>query len=858
MTVVPTVNFENDKYIPTPLPEIYAPRQGLFKQFSRSADNRLTAICAPAGYGKTVAALLWIRASHRKSIWIGLDKYDNSPAVFYKLFCTGILSVQPNNANMANILSSPAFQSAPVEQTINLLMNFAQDGRSYALVLDDLHTICNKQILKSLSCVLKQMPHSFHVLLISRQTLPGELEEMAMDEGSVITANMLAFSAQEIRSYYGTLGRSITKSQAQTVFEATGGWAIGINVLSQNENFDHIQSDGQLLENYINKNIWEKWDPEMREFMLVTSVADEINSELCSVLTNKKDAKTILDKLLAQNLFVVKTSDNSYRYHHLFLEFLRNKLKENAYIDVQGLTLKVADFYFERQDLFKALAYYVHAENNDGINICFFQLNSGDLDFRIEEWLNYFSVLVFNELPEEFLRNNISLIIEAMWVNYLNGNTEAALRYIDFIYEYIASEQNLNRLKEDDFLGFACTLRFLDFRIDMNKYIGEFSEWLEALSTQDDNGINIYTATFTENFPFLHRSVRDCLEIALDMDSQLQVIKEVLGTFFSKEAKVLYYCLKAGLYYEMNKLDKAYETITLAQCELKKDLRFELHFCVFNLLSQILNAMGKIKASESVRERFSKRMKEENALYLNPNFLAIDTKYRLWNANQASAKVWLEQLFVTDDEQLQFYKIYQYFTTVRAYIVLSEQDKAEEYLDKLKKLSADYRRPLDIAETGVLLAALQWSTGSKQEAAQTLEEVLLIMQPYNAIRIIAEEGAAVLPILKKIAVKVGKADYEGSLDKHYLNQVLICTYEISKAKKGITAHLSQKPIGLSKQQKYVLTLLAQGYKNSQIVEMTGLTLNTIRAHTKIAYQKLGVNNVADAVIEAKRLGIIEF
>lgn len=854
---MPTVNFENDKYIPSPLPEICAPRQNLLKRFNHTADNRLTAVCAPAGYGKTVSALLWIRASHRRSVWIGLDKYDNAPFVFYKLFCTGLLSVQPHNAGMAKILSSRAFQSAPVEQTVKLLMKFAQSGQSYALILDDLHTISNKQILKSLSYILKQMPPSFHILLLSRYALPGELEELAADGSNVIAAKELAFSMQEIRSYYGALGYSITKAQAQSVFEATGGWAIGINALSHNENFDQIQGSGQLLENYINKNIWEKWDPELRDFMLVTSIADEIDAELCRILTDKKDAKTVLDKLLTKNSFIVKISENSYRYHHLFLEFLRDKRKERTDIDVPGLSLKVADFYFKQQEFFKALAYYVHTENSDGINKCFFQLNSGYLDFSVEAWLGYFSVLVFDKLPETFIRNNIALVIEAAWANYLGGNAEATLRYIDIVYDHIASENNLNAMIKNDLLGFVCTIRFADFRKGLYEYTEDFAAWVNSLPDQNQGDINIYTPSFTQNFPYMHRSFSDCLEIVLDMDNRLQAIKEVFGTIFYNEVNLFCYCASAGLYYELNKLEKAHEIIILAQRELKKGLRFEMHFCVFMLLSQILNAIGKTKESESVREHFTKRIQTENALYLNPNFLAVDTKYKLWNANQASAKMWLEQLFVTNDEPFQFYRLYQYFTTARAYIVLSEQYKAAEYLDKLKKLSAAYRRPLDLAETGVLLAALQWSTGSKPEATQTLEEVLLAMQPYHAIRIIAEEGAAVLPILKKICLKVDKAAYEGPLDGRYLKQVLLCSYEVSKTRKGITANLCQKAAKLSKQQKYVLSLLAQGYKNSQIVEITGLTLNTIRTHTKIAYQKLGVSNVADAVIEAKRLNVIE-
>lgn len=189
--------------------------------------------------------------------------------------------------------------------------------------------------------------------------------------------------------------------------------------------------------------------------------------------------------------------------------------------------------------------------------------------------------------------------------------------------------------------------------------------------------------------------------------------------------------------------------------------------------------------------------------------------------------------------------------------MLSEQEKAVEYLEKLRKLGWDYHRPLAVAEAGVLLAALQWAADSKKEAVHSLEDVLLTLQPYHAVCIIADEGSAVLPILKKISAKVEKADYKGLIDAHYLNQVLLCAYEVSKRHKGITAYISQKPVKLSKQQKYVLRMFAQGYKNAEIVEMTGLTLNTIQAHTKIVYQKLGVSKAADTVIEAKPLEIIE-
>jgi len=66
-----------------------------------------------------------------------------------------------------------------------------------------------------------------------------------------------------------------------------------------------------------------------------------------------------------------------------------------------------------------------------------------------------------------------------------------------------------------------------------------------------------------------------------------------------------------------------------------------------------------------------------------------------------------------------------------------------------------------------------------------------------------------------------------------------------------------KPVKLSRQQAYMLSLLSQGYKNAEIAELTGLSIPTIKTHTSVAYRKLGVNNAMDAVLKARELNLIE-
>ncbi len=855
---MPPINFTNDKFYPTPLPEICMRRKGVLSLYKEAEKSGLASVCAPAGYGKTVSALLYIKDSERKSIWIGLDEYDNAPFVFFKLLCTGILSVQPNNIKMQEILNSPGFYSSPVEHTINFLMEFIQENKSYVLVLDDLHTITNHKILKSIPYILKRMPHSFFILLLSRNKLPSELSEFAENKGGLeITAKDLAFSEAEIKEYYSALGREFTEGQAHAVLNSTGGWPIGINALFKSDALDATLEKSEFLADYITKNIWDKWDSKLQTFMLLTSLAYEMDAELCCILTGRNDAEEILDKLLIQNLFAVKTSSTTYRYHHLFSEFLREKLKERTDIDVQNLLTKIAGLYYKRQDYFISLAYYVRAEDYDGINRCFYQLNTLYRDLSVEEWINCSTTFVFDRLPEEFIYDNITLLVEAAWASFLNGKGKTALKYIDFANAYISLGKNQGKLKENDLLGLVSTIGFADFRIGIYEFSKRFSEWTAALPQQYSSELNLYTPSMTQNFPYMHRSISDCLELIPDMDERIHDITEVFKNYYPMEAEIFFTTVKAGLYYEQNKLEKAKETITQEQYSLKKELRFEIRFCVFIILSQILDALGKAKESEETRASLSSRIKKENALYLNPNFLAIDTKQRLWDADKNAAKLWLDQYFVTVDDSFRFYKLYQYFTTARAYIVLSDKDKAIEYIEKLQALSLEYCRPLDVAEAGVLKSSLNWAIGLKSEAEETLKQVLLAMQPYSVIRIIADEGSAVLPILKSIAISEDHAGKQRQLDVQYLNQVILCAYEVSKRHIGITAHMNKKTVKLSKQQRYILSLLAEGYSNAEIVKLTGLTINTVKSHTKLVYQKLNVGKASDAVIEAKSLGILE-
>ena len=239
----------------------------------------------------------------------------------------------------------------------------------------------------------------------------------------------------------------------------------------------------------------------------------------------------------------------------------------------------------------------------------------------------------------------------------------------------------------------------------------------------------------------------------------------------------------------------------------------------------------------------------EDAGALHLIFLAFTARIGLWDGDIPAARKWLEHSAVTGD--IEHYHIYQHFTTVRAYAVLGELEQAKDLAGRLRQTG----RPQDAAEAGVLLSAILWAEGHKDEAQAMMEAVLT--QPYASTDLIAAEGAAVLQVLKKISGKTEHASYRGALDPVYVNSVYIAAYAVSKQRKGIMAGYEAKPVKLSKQQKMIIQLLAQGYKRDGIVKKTGLSLSTVKSYTNIAYGKLGAGSAADAVMKARELGMIE-
>jgi len=429
---------------------------------------------------------------------------------------------------------------------------------------------------------------------------------------------------------------------------------------------------------------------------------------------------------------------------------------------------------------------------------------------------------------------------------FLSGDRETTTRLFDMFYAVLPSFAKLNH----PIAQVAVTRLILDSRVKL----ADFPAFLESLGIKLDAGVSGQAAIVTLQMPLLHRSVRDFCEF---LDAGVKdTVQELFSCLLPGDWQCFYRSVEAGLFMEQNRLDEALGAAREAYAGLTEDTANEIRFGVSVGLAELCALKSEHEESRLVLDGLQQWIRAHNTQYLLKNLAAYQEREKIWDSSRKAAEDWLKNYFVSDNAQGEFYKIYQSFTTARAYMVLSMTDQATATLEQLRQLGGDLDRPLDVAEADVLLSIVDWKLGKKKEARDRLYRTLLDLQPRGFIRVVANEGEAVLPILTAVIRKLEQEPDSRPEVCRFVKEVHVAAYERSKRFKGLTHDLELKAVTLSPKQALVLELLSKGYKNAEIVELTGLSLNTIRTHTKIAYQKLEVTNVLDAVAKARQLGIL--
>ena len=316
----------------------------------------LTVVTGPPGAGKTMALALWAAAEPGTVAWVGLDELDNRPCVFWSYVVTAL---RRSGVAVTKALRAVLEGAGDDSFLLRLTAALAAQDSPVTLVLDDLHLVTEPKVLKGLEFVLRNAGPGLRLVVASRMDpllplhryrLVGQLTE--------IRASDPAFSTAEAGLLLAQHGSTLTAGSLESLTERTEGWAAGLRLaaISLDTHPDpgqfvkELMAEDSALIGYLVDEVLNVQPPEVREVLLSTSILEHVSAGAAVDLTGNEQAAGILMGLVRTNAFVQPIGSGWYRYHTLFAEMLRLKLRHEHPDQVAVLHQRAARWY-ERNGL---------------------------------------------------------------------------------------------------------------------------------------------------------------------------------------------------------------------------------------------------------------------------------------------------------------------------------------------------------------------------------------------------------------------------------------------------------------------------------------------------------------------------
>jgi LuxR family transcriptional regulator, maltose regulon positive regulatory protein len=869
-------------YLPPPRAgAVLRPR--LLEQLNEGLHRKLTLISAPAGFGKTTLVSEWVATCGRPTAWLSLDANDNDPTRFLTYFIAALQTFDKTlGKKLFALLESP--QPPPNETMLTALLNdIAASPKHFILVLDDYHLLDAKAVDEVLGFLLEHQPPQLHLVITTREDPQLPLARLrARNQLTELRASDLRFTPAEASDFLNrVMNLKLSSKDVATLEQRTEGWIVGLQLAAlslqghkdASSFIESFTGSHHFVLDYLLGEVLQQQPEDIQTFLLHTSILDRLCGLLCdavlqgdAVLKSKPSSQVMLEHLSRANLFLVPLDNERhwYRYHHLFADLLRRKLRADASDIVGGLHIRASLWYEENGLDVEAFHHAAAADDIDraahllegkGMPLYYrgavapvlnwlASLPKAVLDSKPSLWVMYASALSFagqNDQVEEKLQ-----AAEAALGNKADEHTRdligqiAAIRAITlaprFEIEAILSQSKraLEYLHPDNLSARTTAQGMLGFAYQLQGNRAAASQaYLETIKVSQASG-NTFMAMVALTSLGLMQEASYQLHTAAET---YQRFLNLAGDTPSPVACVAYLGM-ARISYEWNDLHKA-EHYGQKALELAKQLNSIDTFATCNLLLARLSlTQGKVNnAAAHVAEakQFAQQYKFTHEL---PMVIATEVLVLLHQGKHEAA--------------LQVAQIHKLpLSEARVHLAAKRPAKALAVLEPLSS-KIEFRAWEDERlELNLLKALAHHMQGEKDKAMQRLQEVLELAEPGSFIRTFVDKGLPMMQLLSDVAKRVMMQSYVAKL---------LAAFEAEKQTSAnhpapaLAKELLLEP--LSERELEVLRLIAQGLSNQVISKRLFRSLDTVKGYNRNIFGKLQVQNRTEAVARARELGLL--
>lgn len=894
-------------YIPVPRTKaVIRPR--LMDRLNEGLDRKLTLISASAGFGKTTLVSEWVAGCDRPVAWLSLDAGDNDFTRFLTHLVAALQTIAENiGGSVVSALQSP--QPQPIDSMLTILLNeISAIPNKFVLVLDDYHVVDAKMIDDALIFFLEHLPPQMHLVIATRENpqLPlGRLR--ARGHLTELRAADLRFTPGETAAFLNqVMGLSLAVEDIAVLETRTEGWIAGLQLAALSiQGREDIPAfirafagHNRYILDYLVEEVLQRQPDHVRSFLLQTSILDRLHGPLCDAVTGQKEGNARLEALERGNFFLVPLDDRRrwYRYHHLFAEVLSAHLRADQPDQVAALHRRASMWHDQHGSPADAIRHALAAEDfkraadlvelalpamqrnrqeasvlgwlkalPDKVVCCRPVLSAGyawallscdkteaalDRLRDAERWLETTAdsrerleapsagMVVVDEAAFHGLPGTIALY-RAAHAQAL-GDIPAAMKYARRVLDLVPEDDHLRRGSATALLGLASWTNG-DLESAYRTFADGMANVQAAGGISDVIGGSIALAEISIAQGRLRQAMRDYergLQLAIEQGDPL-----LRGT--------------ADMYVGMSELCRERDDLhTAAQHLLKsKDQGEQAGFPQNRYRWRV--AMARIREAQGDLDGALNLLHEAELLYVSnffPNvrpIAALKTRVRVAQGRLGEAFGWAREHGLSVRDDLSYLREFEHITLARVLLARYKSDRAHlsvlevlGLLERLLQAAEEGARTGSAIEILILQALAQQMQGAIPAALVPLERGLTLAEPEGYVRIFADEGQPMEALLKS-ALKQGIA-------RNYVRRLLAAFSKI-EGKTSVNQVLSEP---LSERERDVLRLLRSDLSGPDIARELGVSVNTLRTHTKNIYDKLEVNNRRSAVRRAEKLDLL--
>jgi LuxR family maltose regulon positive regulatory protein len=897
------------------------PRPRLAEQLDAaiSQGQKLILLSAPAGFGKTTLITEWLAArssalriaqaeayqepprQHTKrsaqnvqAAWLALDDDDNHLGQFLAYLIATLETVRPGIGAEAWALLRTRAAQPPSQAILTLLVNALADSADrIVLVLDDYHTITLQAIHEAVAFVLDRMPAQMHILMTSRADPPLSLARLRVrGQLTEIRAADLRFTPEEATHFFARLRGLRMPADAVAVLEArTEGWVAGLQLaalsleqqgLAQMPTFiaDFAGSHHYVFD-YLADEVFERQPDHVRTFLMQTAILARLCGPLCDAVTGQDDGQTLLEHLDETNLFLIRldSSRHWYRYHHLFRDFLRERLERTLRPAHPALLHRRASAWFEQHDLIgEAIEHALSAREWGDAMRCIAPLMEHEqfYDYYLD-WPRWLAAL-----PDAVLQVAPDFCLRFAWVLVLTGQAEAAECPLDWAEAAWHAAGNQPKLGEVlskravalSFIGdFPRAITLSHQALDMlpldaveqraipTYILGRSQIALGHVESATDLLIAVHAAIKDSNEPILSRAATLGMAWVYQLQGQLQraaalyqdVIRRASSATQQQPAAYIYL---GTLYYEWNDLAAAEQMLRMGIEAGQRTGRGRYWPRMYSALARVLWARGDAAQAGTMMEQAL-----ASARSLGPFDIIESEAQQVWlwlaRGDMPTALRWLTARALNADDEVPYERQTEYLMLARIRIAKERQEPGSvdvhavvRLLDRLRQAAEVDKRMSDRVAILGLTALAYAAQREPSQATASLGHALALAEPEGYIRTFVDEGAPMRAVLIEQRVRVSAGEL--GTRPAYIDRLL---QTFPQAVPPASSE-SAIPELLSERERAVLQLLAAGRSIQEIATLLVISVHTARTHVKNIYAKLDAHNRVQSLERARALHLL--